>query len=384
MAQFPALSPSAAPITFGAAPVTTTSSLSGSESRIRHGTAEIGRRLHLTFKNVSESDFLAILSHYREQRGGFDSFGFSTTTLAAALTPSGYAWLYASPPQVVDEHADVFTVACEFKAEPRGLVVAPGDTWRSFFSAFTPGARNGGITYGASAAWVTSSTTFRPQGDGYFSNVSLLLHFDGSNGSTTFTDSSVNANTVTAFGDASLSTARKRFGTASGSFDGSGDYLTCPTTPGGLFDFGNGDFTVQASIYTTTVSVIQQVAGVWPGDYTASWRFLVVGDSIQFIGWVGYSVTISSGSCITTNTWLDIAAKKVGSTLTLYCNGTQVGSGSFSTTSGNASGAVLDIGRQQDGVGGNTWFFNGNIDELRITKGVGRDIAALTGPFPNT
>jgi hypothetical protein len=70
--------------------------------------------------------------------------------------------------------------------------------------------------------------------------------------------------------------------------------------------------------------------------------------------------------------------------LTLYCNGTQVGSGSFSATNGNASGAVLDIGRQQDGVGGSTWFFNGNIDELRITKGLGRDIAALTGPFPNT
>jgi hypothetical protein len=231
---------------------------------------------------------------------------------------------------------------------------------------------------------VTSSTTFRPQSDGYFSSVSLLLHFDGSNGSTTFTDSSVNANTVTTFGDASLSTARKRFGTASGSFDGSGDYLTCPTTPGGLFDFGSGDFTVEASIYTTTVSGIQQVAGVWPSDYTASWRFLVVGDSIQFIGWVGYSVTISSSSCITTNTWLDIAAKKVGSTLTLYCNGTQVGSGSFSATNSNASGAVLDIGRQQDGAGGSTWFFNGNIDELRVTKGVGRDIAALTGPFPNT
>jgi len=384
MAQFPALSPTAAPITFGAVPVTMASSLNGSESRIRHGTAEIGRRLRLTFENVSESDFLAILGHYREQRGGFDSFGFSTTTLAAALTPSGYAWLYASPPQVVDEHANVFTVACEFKAEPRGLVVAPGDTWRSFFSTFTPGARNGGIAYGASAAWVTSSTTFRPQSDGYFSNVSLLLHFDGSNGSTTFTDSSVNANTVTAFGDASLSTARKRFGTASGSFDGSGDYLTCPTTPGGLFDFGSGDFTVEASIYTTTVSGIQQVAGVWPSDYTASWRFLVVGNSIEFIGWVGYSVTISSSSCITANTWLDIAAKKVGSTLTLYCNGTQVGSGSFSATNGNASGAVLDIGRQQDGVGGSTWFFNGNIDELRATRGVGRDIAALTGPFPNT
>ena len=183
MAQFPALSPSAAPITFGAVPVTTASSLNGSESRIRHGTAEIGRRLRLTFENVSESDFLTILSHYREQRGGFDSFGFNTTTLAAALTPSGYAWLYASPPQVVDEHADVFTVACEFKAEPRGLLVAPGDTWRSFFSTFTPGARNNGIVSAAGVPWVTSSTRFGPGPTGWIPlalSPSLWLDFGDS------------------------------------------------------------------------------------------------------------------------------------------------------------------------------------------------------------
>jgi hypothetical protein len=56
---------------------------------------------------------------------------------------------------VVDEHTNVFTVACEFKAEPRGLVVAPGDTWRSFFSTFTPGARNNG-TDSDFMAWVSA------------------------------------------------------------------------------------------------------------------------------------------------------------------------------------------------------------------------------------
>ena len=120
---------------------------------MRHGSAEIGRRLRLTFSNITEADFLAILNHYRGQRSGFDSFGFTTSTLAADRTPSGYAWLYASPPQVVDDHADCFTVTCEFKCEPRGLVVAPGKAWRSlsqFFFANNPGAR-----------W-SSTTTFTP------------------------------------------------------------------------------------------------------------------------------------------------------------------------------------------------------------------------------
>ena len=159
MAAFPTLTPSAAPITLGTWPVATISSLNGAEARTRQGSAQIGRRLQLTFTNVTEANFLAILNHYRGQRSGFDSFGFDPTTLASDLTPAGYAWLYASRPQVVDEHADVFTVVCEFKAEPRGLVVAMAEAWRTLATTLTPGARDGGAVYGASATWVTGSTT---------------------------------------------------------------------------------------------------------------------------------------------------------------------------------------------------------------------------------
>jgi len=194
MATFPLLISSEAPITPGAWPVTSTASLNGAESRIRHGSAQIGRRLRLTFTNITEASFLAILAHYRGQRSGFDSFGFDTTTLAADLTPAGHAWLYASPPQVVDEHADCFTVACEFRAEPRGLVavsgkawvsaasvlsrnVVPGRTWASNASTFLPGT-GARVIYGArwstewtrftrdsvvrGVAWATNSTTLTP------------------------------------------------------------------------------------------------------------------------------------------------------------------------------------------------------------------------------
>jgi hypothetical protein len=142
MATFPTLTPSAAPIAPGAWPVATIGSINGAEARTRQGSAQIGRRLQLTFTNVTEANFLAILNHYRGQRSGFDSFGFDPTTLAADLTPAGYAWLYANRPQVVDEHADVFTVVCEFKAEPRGLVVAMAEAWRTLATTLTPGAKH--------------------------------------------------------------------------------------------------------------------------------------------------------------------------------------------------------------------------------------------------
>jgi hypothetical protein len=180
MATFPLLKPSAAPITPGAWPVSAIGSLNGAESRIRQGSTQIGRRLRLTFTNITEANLLAILAHYRSQRSGFDSFGFDTTTLAADRTPAGHAWIYASPPQVIDEHLDVFTVQCEFKAEPRGLVVAMGKTWRSAQTSLTRNAAPGkdwvsnagaflpgtGARFAAGVRWVTDSTICAPQNTG--------------------------------------------------------------------------------------------------------------------------------------------------------------------------------------------------------------------------
>jgi len=49
----------------------------------------------------------------------------------------------------------VFTVQCEFKAEPRGLVVVPGRAWQSAQTSLTRNVAPG-------KAWSTSSTTFTP------------------------------------------------------------------------------------------------------------------------------------------------------------------------------------------------------------------------------
>ena len=184
MAAFPSLTPSEAPITPGAWPATAHLSLNGAESRIRHGSAEIGRTWRPSFVNITEADFLAILAHYRGQRSGFDPLGFSTTTLAADLTPAGFAWLYLSSPQVVDHHPDCFTVQCEFRCEPRGLVVLPGRAWRTGATTFTAGSRSGGAVFGRSAAWATAATTFTQGSADGDAPAQLAAWWDASDAST--------------------------------------------------------------------------------------------------------------------------------------------------------------------------------------------------------
>lgn len=74
----------------------------------------------------------------------------------------------------------------------------------------------------------------------------LLLHCDGTDGSTTFSDNGVTGHTVTANGNAQIDTAQSKFGNASGLFDGTGDYLTIPDHAD--WNFGTGNFTIDAWI----------------------------------------------------------------------------------------------------------------------------------------
>jgi len=363
MAIFPALTPSAAPITPGAWAVTTAASLNGAESRIRQGSAQIGRRLQLTFTNISEADFLAIVSHYRGQRSGFDAFGFDLATLAADLTPSGHAWLYASPPQVVDDHADCFTVACEFRCEPRGLVVARGKTWRTPATFLTnPTAR--GVN------WVTASTTFaRGSVSVGALNTVLLLHMDGSNGSTTFTDSSTSAHTMTVnLGTVTISTADSMFGGASANFSG-GDLRT-PISSDFTFD---GDFTVEMWAKRTGTTGTTDTLASGSNELT----FMIRASSDTPGVWLN-STRFATGLSLTLNTWHHIAVVRIGSTATAYKDGVSIGT---ATITGTVTCGRICLGNS---ITINNRFFRGLIDEARVAK-VGIYSGAFTpsGPFPN-
>jgi len=112
--------------------------------------------------------------------------------------------------------------------------------------------------------------------DPYYNNVSLLLHGDGANGSTTIVDSSTSPKTVTAVGNAQISTAQSKFGGASLAFDGAGDYLTIPDDSS--FDFGFNDFTIEGWIYTQKadeycVCAQSSIGGFMLVAYSGGFRF---------------------------------------------------------------------------------------------------------------
>jgi hypothetical protein len=66
-----------------------------------------------------------------------------------------------------------------------------------------------------------------PQKSEADSYTKLLLHMNGADAPTVFTDSSLSGNTVTVAGNAQIDTAQSKFGGASGLFDGN-DALTLP------------------------------------------------------------------------------------------------------------------------------------------------------------
>lgn len=216
-----------------------------------------------------------------------------------------------------------------------------------------------------------------------FASVSLLLHMDGSNGSTTFTDSSSNSLSVTANGNAQISTAQSKFGGASGYFDGSGDYIATGTDA--ALTFGSGSFTIEFWIRPTgtqptnpriigNLSANAFVAGDWVLTQDLNYGFYVASYS-------GASPLVSLGSSATNDVWTHIAIVRDGNDFEMFKDGVSV---STNTWSGS-----LDSGTRRFVVGSSgqtTEFWKGYIDDLRITKGVARYTANFTPPtaaFPD-
>src|SRR5664280_436737 len=88
------------------------------------------------------------------------------------------------------------------------------------------------------------------------SNTKILLHMDGSNAGTTFTDES--GKIWTAGGNGQLSTNSPKFGTASGLFNGS-SWITTPDSTD--LTVGSGDFTIDFWVKRSTLGTNQYIMG---------------------------------------------------------------------------------------------------------------------------
>jgi len=254
------------------------------------------------------------------------------------------------------------------------------------FNGGLMGVRRTPTTSAASGLWFQNEQSVARRaaiwpttGDPYWNDVSLLLHMDGSNGSTTFTDSSSNALTVTASGDAQISTAQSKFGGAAGYFDGTGDYVT--VTHSSVLDLGSGDFTVEMWIYPADLNYRFMLGAT---VNSSGYLMLAINPITSGQIWMGGSGTTwplqFSGHSLSTNTWAHLAITRSGSTNRLFIDGTQVGSSITDSTSWSADSAGMLVGFQS---GGSSW--NGYIDDLRITKSCRytANFTPATAAFPN-
>jgi hypothetical protein len=219
------------------------------------------------------------------------------------------------------------------------------------------------------------TTTFTPSTTPFVNdaNTLLLIHADGTDGSTFFDDDNgVRASrSLIAIGNAQVDTAQSKFGGSALLCDGTGDYLLSPA--GTQWDFGTGDFTIEFfirfnAINTLYVPIALRTSGsILNGEW---WCEVQAGDNKMYWGFKNQAGTTFYanfpvvGTAMTTGSFHHIALVKNGSTLTQYLNGTangNVGTG----LSGSFGISTSDL---WIGAGAGAYSLNGWMDEVRISN----------------
>jgi hypothetical protein len=204
--------------------------------------------------------------------------------------------------------------------------------------------------------------------------VELLLHFDGTNNSTQFIDSSVRRRIPSSNVDTVISTAQSKAGGSSAYFNGTTAYLEYSIVP-----FYSDDFTIEfwfrragygyGAVHTIIEAGDLQGGGYaglnfYVNDYGAfSWNDGASGSPINDVGNVPL------------NQWVHIALVRSSGTNTLYLDGVNVGT---STQTFNPYNNVMRIGSAPN----YGFYTHCYIDDFRITKGRARYTADFNTNLP--
>ena len=162
--------------------------------------------------------------------------------------------------------------------------------------------------------------------------------------------------TFTAFGDAQLSTAQKKFGTSSLLLDGTGDYVKSSAN-----NLQDANFTVEFWIYTSNRL---QDAYLWDGQVSNSGLALAI-TSLGKVRIIKDNTILGTyNHNLSDNTWHHIALVANSTLLTVWVDGSPRGQATISGGLGSYPNQPYYIGSRHN----ETAFFNGYIDEFRATN----------------
>ena len=259
---------------------------------------------------------------------------------------------------------DSSNFGADFHCDPNTIIKLKGED--------LPQPRNGAPT-------TTDSYVSQLRSDPYASNLVLAIPgISGGQGSgygdySADIKGSGSNKTVTAYGNAGIAVTASYYGSAI-RFDGTDDYMEVGSAGESDFNFGSGDFTVEA--WMNFVSFGDSPGfGIWDGDNNErQWLiyFNSSGRPRYFTSTDGSgSINIQHNVDHTTNEWIHVAMERNGSTLSGYINGvavginTNLGSSSLFTTTDDK----LELGRWSYT---NTNDGNYFLQDLRIYKGVAK------------
>jgi hypothetical protein len=194
-------------------------------------------------------------------------------------------------------------------------------------------------------------------------------------------------NNIETVGDAKISTTQYKFGSGSLYFDGTGDYCFIRNTH--AFLFGSGDFTIELWAYIGDTSTRKYILG--PGTDTDThydgfgleiWnQQLSMWASSNGTGWDMLESDTGSNrgaTLLAANTWYHIAVTRSGNTFRSFVNGVVEKTFTVSGTIFSNATVPYNIGRTSY-LGGN-FYYNGYMDDLRVTRGYARYTGNFTPP----
>ena len=178
----------------------------------------------------------------------------------------------------------------------------------------------------------------------------------------------VGGHTFTLSGAATLSTAQFKFGSAS-LVTGTSNFLTVGSNAD--FNYGTGDFTIEGWFYPNALSGTQ---GLFD-QRTAATEVAIMMD-MNSSGvvrlYVNGSYVISSNTSVSAGQWTHIAVSRTSGLTTMYIGGVQQ-SATYTDTN-NYPTRPIAIGSYFGGAS----YFSGYIDEVRVSKGIGRYTTTFT------